>query len=145
MEKKIISAKDFVKEAKIILAKQEKVMETYGSQYNPHIDEDGWFDMKYLETVPHLEEKLIDHVSYDVKGNFIRPKSLQGIENNNGWIKIESEEDLPKEEGFYLVFNKIHKAIEVDYINYDNESHEERWIEFNSHYQPIEKPKPPIY
>ena len=25
-----------------------------------------------------------------------RPKSLQGIENNNGWIKIESEEDLPK-------------------------------------------------
>ena len=37
-----------------------------------------------------------------------RPKSLQGIENNNGWIKIESEKDLPKEKGLKCLFLCIH-------------------------------------
>jgi hypothetical protein len=27
-----------------------------------------------------------------------RPKSIQGIEDNKGWIKIESEEGLPKDD-----------------------------------------------
>ncbi len=27
---------------------------------------------------------------------FFRPKSLKGIENNNGWIRIKSVEDFPK-------------------------------------------------
>ena len=72
---------------------------------------------------------------------------LQGIENNNGWIKIESETDLPKE--------GIHHSILLDsdcingYRNYDvivfyevNSRYRKKEI---SHYQPIEKPKPPIY
>ena len=36
--------------------------------------------------------------------DYMRPPQLEGIENNNGWIKIESEDDLPKEniECFYI-------------------------------------------
>lgn len=76
-----------------------------------------------------------------------RPKSLQGIEDNNGWIKIESEEDLPKEviecrNCFYNGKNYIEGVIkkrspqELSRLKYINEI---------THYQPIEKLKPPIY
>jgi len=41
-----------------------------------------------------IKENEIDYdLDFDGVGKF-RPKSLQGIENNNGWIKIESESDL---------------------------------------------------
>lgn len=74
-----------------------------------------------------------------------RPKSLAGIENNNGWIKIENEADLPKdlvecyaydEDGdiTYFTFNLS--------PNSDYELMKEQGI---THYQPIVKPKPPIY
>lgn len=49
--------------------------------------------------------KMESKESYDVKfgePTFIyRPIVLQGIENNNGWICIESEEDLPNDDAFY--------------------------------------------
>ena len=74
-------------------------------------------------------------------------KKAYGIENNNGWIRIESEADLPKE--------GMHHSILLDsecingYRNYDvivfyevNSKFRKKEI---SHYQPIEKPKPPIY
>lgn len=83
----------------------------------------------------------------DLIGIQIRPKSLQGIENNNGWIKIECEEDLPKEviecrTCFYNGKNYIEGVIkkrspqELSRLKYINEI---------THYKPIEKPKPPIY
>lgn len=34
-----------------------------------------------------------DFITYNDMG--FRPRSLKGIENNNGWIRIESEADLP--------------------------------------------------
>ena len=71
----------------------------------------------------------------------------QEIENNNGWIKIESEADLPKE--------GMHHSILLDsdcingYRNYDvivfyevNSKFRKKEI---SHYQPIEKPLKPLY
>lgn len=76
---------------------------------------------------------------------FFRPKSLSGIETNNNWISINSENDLPKENGHYLVFDKQRNIVDIDYINSDYDSHSERWMEFNSHYQPINKPEKPIY
>ena len=42
-----------------------------------------------------ITDKIDYEIEYGGVGKF-RPKSLKGIENNNGWIKIESEEDLPK-------------------------------------------------
>lgn len=40
------------------------------------------------------DEKITSWIDSD--GGYFVPKSLQGIENNNGWIKIESEDDLPE-------------------------------------------------
>jgi len=64
---------------------------------------------------------------------------------NNGWIKIESEADLPKEDGFYWMKDK---EFGVDMAQYFSE--EKKWFcsnvrQFPTHYQPIVKPKPPIF
>ena len=121
-------------------AKQEAIKKAYGENYI-HADINGWirFGM-YVPTDLGIE-------NYDDIDGFWRCKSLQGIENNNGWIKIESETDLPKE--------GIHHSILLDsdcingYRNYDvivfyevNSRYRKKEI---SHYRPIEKPKPPIY
>ena len=121
-------------------AKQEAIKKAYG-EYYIHSDINGWmrFGM-YCPTDLGIE-------NYDEMDGFWRCKSLQGIENNNGWIRIESEADLPKE--------GMHHSILLDsecingYRNYDvivfyEVSSRYRKKEI-SHYQPIEKPKPPIY
>ena len=78
-----------------------------------------------------------------------RPKSLKGIETNNGWIKIESEDDLPKDEN--IVEFWVYDDEEIVSAKFMYES--KRWYHdvnlnlrlFPTHYQPIFKPKPPIY
>lgn len=123
-------------------AKQEAIKKVYG-EYYIHSDINGWmrFGM-YCPTDLGIE-------NYDDMDGFWRCKSLQGIENNNGWIKIESEADLPKigeydMSSFILYYwtnNGLYRA--EDYkrwkIHYD-------YLQV-SHYrlEPIFKPKPPIY
>jgi hypothetical protein len=70
---------------------------------------------------------------------FVRPKSLEGIEKNNGWIKIESESDLPNKTNDYWIVNKLGVSIR----NYDMQEDND-WNDV-THYQPITKPQPPIY
>ena len=84
--------------------------------------------------------------------------------NNNGWIKIESESDLPKEniECFYVIeipekysnhgtqinigsfkFGKNLMSGQSNYFTCDNFFYHR--FPFVTHYQPIVKPQPPIY
>lgn len=45
-------------------------------------------------------------------------KLFEGGEGyNNGWIKIESEADLPKEEGEYLTYQKRNDSMSVNYFD----------------------------
>ena len=127
-------------------AKQEAIKKAYGEYWEKleyFINKDGWA-YNYFEEIG-IE---IFGSEADFKNSiFWRPKSLQGIENNNGWIKIESEADLPKE--------GMHHSILLDsecingYRNYDvivfyevNSRFRKKEI---SHYQPIEFQKPPIF
>ncbi len=60
---------------------------------------------------------------------------------NNGWIKIESEADLPKIIGDYWSFDG------KEVCNHHFE-HNPFWImqwKYVTHYQPIQKPKPPVF
>ena len=122
------------------MKKQEAIKKAYGENYI-HADINGWirFGM-YVPTDLGIE-------NYDDIDGFWRCKSLQGIENNNGWIKIQSEADLPKE--------RMHEVILLDeecmegYRNYDvivfyevNSRFRKKEI---SHYKPIEKSKVPIF
>jgi len=121
------------------MTKEEKIKEAYGQYWEErkeYVDENGWdTQLKFYE---------IDREKFDTqtkgRGIYItRPKYLQGIENNNGWIRIESEDDLPKETNNYWVVNELG----ISMRGYDMQDHN-HWEDI-THYQPIEKPEPPIY
>jgi len=125
------------------MTKQEKIQETYGELYNEVIpDKNGWID---FDKIPdNLYLLGFEAIKYsEPENNFtttlLRPKSLQGIENNNGWIKIES--DLPEETEchFYDIKNKDYWTAMVD------EFGDFAYSTKATHYQPITKPQPPIY
>jgi len=64
--------------------------------------------------------------------------------NNNGWIKIESENDLPKKDcNCWIVVNN-----EIKNGNYSLRKGRFfiiMYIDNVTHYQPIITPKPPLY
>lgn len=69
--------------------KQEKIKQAYGRFYNAekyHYSINGWTapesysDEEMYEMMQEIEIEFGEHRC--------RPKSLQGIEDNNGWIKI---------------------------------------------------------
>lgn len=148
MKKDITSAKDLVKEAKIIIAKQEVIKEAYGEyweEYQRYVNDNGW--LTELNDVIHhcittkgrilrdLNNK--SNIEFEEVNNYLRPKSLQGIENNNGWIKIDNEEQHDEIENDYYWWYNIQ--------NGDWEIGDKSTYGKYTHYQPIEKPKSPIY
>lgn len=132
------------------MTKQEVIQKAYGSAWEKVkncVDDNGVFraNNPYEHKPEHFGFKISD--VYLVSSLNWMPKSLLGIQNNNGWIKIESEADLPKEDGtYYIVCNG-----KVDVYNFIRERTEddirevEYWLSETTHYQPIIKPKPPIY
>ena len=117
-------------------AKQEAIKKAY-SEYYIHADKNGW--IRYLIYCP----SDLGIENYDDMDGFWRCKSLQGIENNNGWIRIESEDDLPKvQDSFYICF-KNGEIIQRYFIP-NNKHSKEDWRNI-THWQPIEKPLKPLY
>jgi len=89
-----------------MMTKQDKIREAYGihwEEVKDQVDENGWLDGKgNHKGLVGLTMKVYD--PYDSKYCYWkRPVSLSGIENNNGWIKIESKQDLPSKKGLYMV------------------------------------------
>jgi len=85
------------------MTKEEKIKEAYGEyldRFNPSLL-DGWSTTCFSE---NIDKDIFDEEDTGYFGYLrLRPKSLQGIENNNGWTKIETKEDLPKLGGEYDV------------------------------------------
>lgn len=76
----------------------------------------------------------------------LRPKSLSNIENNNGWIKIESQGDLPKKIGEFIVFNSTGQYQTIYYPEFSAFCRPGTGIHVSAtHYQPTEKKLPPLY
>jgi len=122
------------------MTKEEKIKEAYGEyweQVKNHICQNGF--LKITDVKDHNINDEIFNLSIDVieSPRRIRPKSLQGIENNNGWISILSEKDLPNLANFYWVIDKNKQIHQVHY--------EDITLEYCTHYQPIIKPLPPLY
>jgi hypothetical protein len=107
------------------------------------IDNDGWY---YNTSVSYIKID-IDKFDFEENSYFIRPKQLQGIEDNNGWISIESEKDLPKENGKYWFILKSNNEIlngnfSVGCFDYALRYYDEKEV---THYQPIILPSNPLY
>ena len=123
-------------------AKQEAIKNAYSEYWEnvkDYVDENGWID----NSIPKFTFGQLKNLDLEYKNDvFFRPKSLQGIENNNGWIKIESEADLPNNEKVWIYTSNNRVLISSKAVL--------NWVLKNpdnkiTHYQPIEKPKPPIY
>lgn len=132
--------------------KQELIEQAYGEHwqyYKDNVDEDGWIrDRDFWDKWREDKNSLIkiEWETTDNDNDYLdkrRPISLKGIENNNGWIKIESEEDLPKEGVTKYLTSSNNKV-----SDYPCNLFELFWLCKNghiTHYQPIVKPQPPLY
>lgn len=124
--------------------KQKAIEKAYGEHWEivkDYVDENGWVHDNKLGNRYKLFYEIFKG-EMEVCDGLIRHISLQGIENNNGWIKIESEADLPKENEVYWVKDKFTDGF---YKQSFEEQIKKHWLEVFTHYQPIIKPKPPIY
>ncbi|MFV5702204.1 hypothetical protein ACM55F_10060 [Flavobacterium sp. XS2P12] len=88
------------------MTKEEKIQEVYKDYPNliKHVKGDnGWCGDKFgVIFNKYKNNDLFDVRNNDYQTNgTIRPKSLQGIENNNGWIEIIKNENIPS--GYYWI------------------------------------------
>lgn len=120
--------------------KEEVIKEAWGEHYTERVDENGWCSI--WGTSLDLKECDIVKEYQDSSGDICRPKTLRGIENNNGWIHIESEADLPNENEIYHVFYSDGTISS----RYFHQKHND-WTNDPkaTHYQPIVKPNKPLY
>lgn len=120
--------------------KQKAIEKAYGEHWESvkdYVDENGWIKDTNRDRFSDLEFHKTKYL--------MRPLSLQGIETNNGWIKIESE-DIYDDWFTAWVFSE---GI-ILYATWN--PNQEYWlgtdmclIENVTHYQPIVKPQNPIY
>ena len=129
--------------------KEEIIREAWGFDFDEFVDNYGWKPVGFYKgEVLTTDEEIELKETYSFNGGCVgwshfRPKILQGIEDNNSWVKIESEDDLPKEgmtNYFICVDGKpsihVHNLRQVLSLFKDG---------MVSHYQPIVKPKSPVY
>lgn len=125
------------------MRKEQKIQEAYGSNWElikPYVNEDGWFI--WTEECP--VNLVITGFEYNKNLDSYRPMILKGIESNNGWISIESEKDFPTEDNssYWIIKNGEIKMFHWEKGETLNVA---AWLYTITHYQVIEKPKPPIY
>lgn len=130
------------------MTKQEKIQEAYGEHWeyfkDKQFDENGYSMFEENDNKHKIWEQItLD--SHPYANMVYRPSILNGIEHNNGWIKIESEADLPKEEGDYLVINKRGEIFTYPFQYIETSEIKTVWLTEFTHYQPINKPLKPLY
>ena len=115
-------------------AKQEAIKKAYGKYWEilyEYVDKNGWC-YGFFKTKTYFQTEFTS--------DKWRPKSLSGIELNNGWIRIESEADLPN----HKLWLSDGKDVWQGNL-FEMEFFAKRINTLATHYQPIVKPKPPIY
>ena len=137
------------------MTKEEKIQEAYGEYFDKIkcvLDANGWILMtisitREISIEFERQVRVHENNTYGFPTMCVRPKSLQGIENNNGWIKIESENDLPTNTEVYhhgimngeLICFKLQHPLNLKRLYKDFQK------DNVTHYQPIIKPELPIY
>jgi len=74
------------------MTKEEKIQEAYGEYFEemkPWINANGWFDKNAFYNKNFVFKYQDLDMFFTHKGDFMIPVSIQGIENNNGWIKLQ--------------------------------------------------------
>ena len=128
-------------------AKEQKIKEAYGEHWETvkdYVDKKGWLNKRVFQ-IKDISYEDLNMICLHANGHCL-PDCLQGIETNNGWIRIESEADLPKENGLFFVMHKDNKTSPINEFFIVGDMYQENiWMQYFTHYQPITKPNPPIY
>lgn len=124
------------------MTKEKKIREAYEEislPFNENIIYDnGWTKIKPGQYSSKYD--VVDLLKLTKHVHSIRPKSLSGIENNNGWIRITDVEKVPTENCWIYKEWIGDMFIGYFYNEYGHNVHKDA-----THYQPIVKPKPPLY
>ncbi len=91
------------------MTKQEKIQEAYGEYFEkmkPWIDEKGWFNKNafYEEKFFFKYDDL--NTAFHHKEDFMIPITIKELDSNKGWVKINNEDDFPKESIYMETINK---------------------------------------
>jgi len=124
--------------------KEQKIKESYGEYWETvkdYVDDNGYCNKRDLFQSKKIRYEEID-IQFSHHTDFtMRPIVLENIENNNGWIRIESEADLPKIDFItqYWFFDGVSTWIQTFTL----------YMKLGrvkiTHYQPIIKPEKPLY
>lgn len=122
--------------------KQQAIKKAWGDKYpTDGVDEDGWSkkEFKYGDyNVSDFDAKMY------LCGANIRPKELKGIEDNNGWIKMNQKRDnLPTEHCKCWLWTDD-GIMFGEYNSTTKGFYGYKEIKF-SHYLVIQEPKPPLF
>jgi len=132
------------------MIKEEKIKEALGLS-------EPWSLDSVIDKLAEASDILLHRYNYDgihweeishcVEKSKHYRKRLEEIqvsitESNNGWIKIESEADLPKEGKIFWVMKIGYSYPIVERLYNDDANY---WLNQFTHYQPIRKPELPIY
>ncbi len=128
------------------MTKEQKIQEVYEShgfswiQAKEYVDESGWSKHR-IGNCKALTNKRCG-VSW-------RPEELYGLDKNNGWIKIESDDDLPKEDCHCWILDKEKGLVTGMWKQAPTKQlHDQAcffWKKRATHYQIIIKPQDPMY
>jgi hypothetical protein len=135
-------------------------------KYDKYIDENGFIDKQIspLSRKGIVVDEVKKSISKNYKGLFERPISLKGIETNNGWISIQSENWLKEHKingsntKFY-VDNPDEDYLTIEILVSDGKNQEQLTLSDYlfikdellqkgikaTYYAPIEKKQPPLH
>ncbi|GEM_PF-780361 len=152
--------------------KQEVIQSAWAENWDLLFDSERDHALKNDGWIPNIGLKLINKITFDFKEmhiifgspeQWIRPQSLAGLETNNGWIRIESEDWLKtvdREKGvtFYYVNSPDEDYFDIAIQLDDKEKSIVRLSDYlfmleelnksnikATHYQPINKIPSAIY
>lgn len=135
------------------MTKEQKIQEAFGESWNllshsmqQHIlNVHHWVDRsRNRMNLSPKDLNFDESTECEVHCEFWRPIQLKGIENNNGWIKIENEKDFPtKDDSDYWIIKN--GKVQMFHWAKGETLNSVVWLSIISHYQPIDQPKPPIY
>lgn len=128
------------------MTKEEKIKEAWGVYYNmfhKYIKKDGTLSEMHLTNNQCNIFYNDENIEVVEKGSdywYYRPKSLQGIEDNNGWISLLNNEEEFYDYGEVELFNINTREY---YICTDR--HEPIELDSFTHFKPFERSKYPLF
>ncbi len=131
------------------MTKQEFIKQAFGKSWNKlsygmqeHIlTRHHWVDRSSNRMNLSPADLGFKESDCEISCEFWRPIALKGIEDNNGWIKLESEADFPKEKGIYKWLTKSGFTTTFDFEPSDRDEQFSRY----SHWKPVLIELLPLY